>query len=140
MIAKQSVGCGVAAWLRIAALGIATLEMAALVIGVCPGVCAPGASAEDLRMSVQAGNEQLASGDAKQDQGQDKDKKDEKKDDKKDDKKDEKKGLPLKADHKITFNTDEGTWLSLDVSRGGRDGSANHQVQADANDAAQGTT
>jgi len=37
-----------------------------------------------------------------------------KKDDK--DKKDEKKGLPLKSDRKIFFTTDEGTWLSLDVS------------------------
>ena len=44
--------------------------------------------------------------------GQEKDKKDEKKTDKKD----EKKGLPLKSDRKIEFTTDEGTWLSLDVS------------------------
>src|SRR6202041_3257441 len=52
---------------------------------------------------------------------QDKDKKDEKKDDKdkKDDKK-EKKGLPLKPDRKIEFTTDEGTWLSLDVSPDGK--------------------
>ncbi len=49
-------------------------------------------------------------------------KKDGKKDDEKkdDEKKDEKKGLPLKPDHKITFTTDEGTWLSLDVSPDGK--------------------
>jgi Tol biopolymer transport system component len=47
---------------------------------------------------------------------QDKDKKEEKKDDKKD----EKKGLPLKSDRKISFTTDEGTWLSLDVSPDGK--------------------
>jgi len=41
----------------------------------------------------------------------------EKKEDKNDDKKkDEKKGLPLKSERKIEFTTDEGTWLSLDVS------------------------
>lgn len=40
--------------------------------------------------------------------------------DKKDDKKDEKKGLPLKPDRKISFTTDEGTWLSLDVSPDGK--------------------
>jgi Tol biopolymer transport system component len=51
-----------------------------------------------------------------QDTSQEKDKKDEKKDDKKD----EKKGLPLKADRKISFTTDEGTWLSLDVSPDGK--------------------
>ena len=48
------------------------------------------------------------------------DKKDEKKDDKKDDKDKEKKGLPLKPDRKIEFTTDEGTWLSLDVSPDGK--------------------
>ncbi len=47
---------------------------------------------------------------------QDKDKKEEKKDEKKD----EKKGLPLKSDRKIEFTTDEGTWLSLDVSPDGK--------------------
>ena len=52
------------------------------------------------------------------DQDQDKDK--DKKDDKKDEKKDEKKGLPLKSDRKVTFTTDEGTWLSLDVSPDGK--------------------
>src|SRR5437667_7453894 len=39
-----------------------------------------------------------------------------KKDEKKEEKKEEKKGLPLKSDRKIEFTTDEGTWLSLDVS------------------------
>ena len=47
-------------------------------------------------------------------------KEDEKKDAKKDDKKDEKKGLPLKPGRKIEFTTDEGTWLSLDVSPDGK--------------------
>src|SRR3984893_4476173 len=47
---------------------------------------------------------------------QEKDKKEQKKNEKKTDKKDEKKGLPLKSDRKIEFTTDEGTWLSLDVS------------------------
>jgi Tol biopolymer transport system component len=51
---------------------------------------------------------------------QDKDKKEEKKDEKKGDKKEEKKGLPLKAERKIEFTTDEGTWLSLDISPDGR--------------------
>jgi len=54
------------------------------------------------------------------DLAQEKDQKEEKKDEKKDDKKDEKKGLPLKSDRKITFTTDEGTWLSLDVSPDGK--------------------
>jgi Tol biopolymer transport system component len=42
--------------------------------------------------------------------------------DKKEEKKDEeeKKGLPLKPDRKIEFTTDEGTWLSLDVSPDGK--------------------
>jgi Tol biopolymer transport system component len=43
-----------------------------------------------------------------------------KKEEKKDEKKDEKKGLPLKSDRKISFTTDEGTWLSLDVSPDGK--------------------
>src|SRR6266481_4547984 len=43
-----------------------------------------------------------------------------KKEEKKDDKKDEKKGLPLKSDRKVSFTTDEGTWLSLDVSPDGK--------------------
>src|SRR5579863_1926191 len=38
---------------------------------------------------------------------------------KKEEKKDEKK-LPLKPDRKIEFTTDEGTWLSLDVSPDGK--------------------
>jgi len=50
----------------------------------------------------------------------DQDKDQDKKDDKKDEKKDEKKGLPLKSDRKVTFTTDEGTWLSLDVSSDGK--------------------
>ncbi len=40
--------------------------------------------------------------------------------DKKEEKKDEKKGLPLKPTRKIEFTTDEGTWLSLDVSPDGK--------------------
>src|SRR5436190_10473087 len=50
---------------------------------------------------------------------QEKDKKEENKDEKKNEKKDEKKGLPLKSDRKVEFTTDEGTWLSLDVSPDG---------------------
>src|SRR5437773_6968554 len=42
------------------------------------------------------------------------------KDEKKDEKKEEKKGLPLKSDRKVEFTTDEGTWLSLDVSPDGK--------------------
>ena len=44
----------------------------------------------------------------------------EKREEKKDEKKDEKKGLPLKPDRKVEFTTDEGTWLSLDVSPDGK--------------------
>src|SRR5712692_6825007 len=51
---------------------------------------------------------------------QDKDKMEEKKDEKKEEKKDEKKGLPLKSGRKVEFTTDEGTWLSLDVSPDGK--------------------
>src|SRR5258708_6429569 len=43
-----------------------------------------------------------------------------KKEEKKDEKKDEKKGLPLKSGRKVEFTTDEGTWLSLDVSPDGK--------------------
>jgi Tol biopolymer transport system component len=43
----------------------------------------------------------------------------EKKDEKKDEKKEEKK-LSLKPDRKIEFTTDEGTWMSLDVSPDGK--------------------
>src|SRR5947209_976075 len=53
-------------------------------------------------------------------QDSDKGKSEDKKDTKKDEKKDDKKGLPLKSDHKIEFTTDEGTWLSLDVSPDGK--------------------
>jgi Tol biopolymer transport system component/imidazolonepropionase-like amidohydrolase len=48
---------------------------------------------------------------------QDPKKEDEKKDDKKDKKEEE---LPLKTDKKIEFTTDEGTWMSLDVSPDGK--------------------
>src|SRR5215813_2807687 len=42
-------------------------------------------------------------------------------DEKKDDSKEKKEeGLPLKTDKKIEFTTDEGTWMSLDVSSDGR--------------------
>jgi Tol biopolymer transport system component len=44
----------------------------------------------------------------------------EKKEEKKEGKKDEKKGLSLKPARKIEFTTDEGTWLSLDVSPDGK--------------------
>jgi len=44
----------------------------------------------------------------------------EKEEEKKDEKKDEKKGLPLKSDRKVSFTTDEGTWLSLDVAPDGK--------------------
>ncbi|MGB7283718.1 MAG: amidohydrolase family protein [Candidatus Acidiferrum sp.] len=46
--------------------------------------------------------------------------KQDKKDEKGAEKKDEKKGLPLKPTRKIEFTTDEGTWLSLDVSPDGQ--------------------
>ncbi|HET7258357.1 MAG TPA: amidohydrolase family protein [Candidatus Acidoferrum sp.] len=42
------------------------------------------------------------------------------KSDAKEGKKDEKKGMPLKSARKIEFTTDEGTWLSLDVSPDGK--------------------
>jgi dipeptidyl aminopeptidase/acylaminoacyl peptidase len=42
----------------------------------------------------------------------------EKKDEKKDEKKEE--TLPLKTTHKISFTTDEGTWMSLDISPDGK--------------------
>src|SRR5450432_2969557 len=49
------------------------------------------------------------------------DKKEAKKDDKKEkDDKDDKKVLPLKGTRKIEFTTDQGTWLSLDVSPDGK--------------------
>jgi len=43
---------------------------------------------------------------------------DEKKDDKKDEKKEE--TLPLKTTRKVSFTTDEGTWMSIDVSPDGK--------------------
>src|SRR2546428_12625869 len=46
--------------------------------------------------------------------------KDEKKEEKREEKKEEKKGLPLKSERKIEFTTDEGTWMSLDVSPDGK--------------------
>jgi Tol biopolymer transport system component/imidazolonepropionase-like amidohydrolase len=95
MIAKRTGVCGFAIWLGIAAL------LWALAVG-----------ARAARAHLQVVTEQLTAVVAEQDQEQDKDKKD--------DKKDEKKGLPLKPDHKITFTTDEGTWLSLDVSPDGK--------------------
>src|SRR5690349_11114610 len=52
-----------------------------------------------------------------QDQPKPEDKKEEKKDDKKDEKKPEE--LPLKPAETIKFTTDEGTWMSLDVSPDG---------------------
>ena len=74
--------------------------VAALVLGVIfGGAAAPRATAKRQDIA-----------------GQEKDKKDEKKDEKKE----EKKGLPLKPARKIEFTTDEGTWLSLDVSPDGK--------------------
>jgi len=95
-----------------------------VVVALLFAMGAPAICAESLR-GLQTGPDQqsLVLGD-EQDHGQvqpqDKDKKEDKKDETKDDKKDEKKGLPLKPDHKITFTTDEGTWLSLDVSPDGK--------------------
>lgn len=43
-----------------------------------------------------------------------------KEDDKKDDAKKKEEGLPLKTDKTIEFTTDEGTWMSLDVSSDGK--------------------
>src|SRR5258708_21892743 len=57
---------------------------------------------------------------AKRQDAAEQEKQEEKKDEKKEEKKDEKKGLPLKSDRKIEFTTDEGTWLSLDVSPDGK--------------------
>jgi Tol biopolymer transport system component len=45
---------------------------------------------------------------------------DEKKDDKKQEEKKKDEELPLKADGKVEFTTDEGTWMSLDVSSDGQ--------------------
>jgi Tol biopolymer transport system component len=104
--------------------GLAGLMAMVVAGGLAVTVSAPGVRAAEPRAQVRAGAEQLLVGPDETQQEQDKDRKDEKKDDKKDDKKDEKKdekkGLPLKPDHKITFTTDEGTWLSLDVSPDGK--------------------
>src|SRR6267378_3554730 len=67
---------------------------------------------------------------AKRQDAAEKNKQEEKKDEKKEEKKDEKKGLPLKSDRKMEFTTDEGTWLSLDVSP---DGTGVKQVSKDPN-------
>ena len=56
---------------------------------------------------------------AKQEEASAQDRQD-KKEEKKEEKKDEKKGLSLKPTRKIEFTTDEGTWLSLDVSPDGK--------------------
>ena len=100
-----------------ATVGFVAAGALAVVIG------APELRAAEPRAQILVGGEQQVAIPETADesrQEQDKDKKDEKKDEKKDDKKDEKKGLPLKPDHKITFTTDEGTWLSLDVSPDGK--------------------
>ncbi len=108
---------------RMGVSGLAGL-MAMVVAGALAATMgAPTLRAAESRAQILVGGEQQADIPATTDetrQQQDKDKKDEKKDDKKDDKQDEKKGLPLKPDHKITFTTDEGTWLSLDVSPDGK--------------------
>src|SRR6266478_7021317 len=75
-----------------------------VVLAMVLGVTSSGASAR----SAAAERQDLAA--------QEKDKKEEKKDEKKD----EKKGLPLKSGRKVEFTTDEGTWLSLDVSPDGK--------------------
>ncbi len=84
------------------------LSASFVVLAMVLGVTSSGASAR----SAAAKRQDLAA--------QEKDKKDEKKDEKKEDKKDEKKGLPLKSGRKVEFTTDEGTWLSLDVSPDGK--------------------
>lgn len=50
---------------------------------------------------------------------QDEKKDDEKKEEKKDDKKKSEEGLPMKAEGMVKFTTNEGTWMSLDVSPDG---------------------
>ena len=69
-----------------------------------------------VMFGTSVGHARLSSAFARQDTGGAQEKKEEKKDEKKD----EKKGLPLKSDRKIEFSTDEGTWLSLDVSPDGK--------------------
>jgi Tol biopolymer transport system component len=95
MIAKQVKRSRASMWISVMMMFLA---------GIAGGVRPAGALAK--------------SNDARGQEGKD-EKKEEKKDDKKDDKK-EKKGLPLKPDRKIEFTTDEGTWLSLDVSPDGK--------------------
>src|SRR5260221_4949672 len=94
MSAKQPSLRGLAAW----------FVVLAMVLGVI--------FADEMSVNASAKRQYIAE--------QEKDKKEEKKDDKKDKKKDEKKGLPLKSDRKVEFTTDEGTWLSLDVSPDGK--------------------
>ena len=104
MIFKQSWWCGLARWSALT-----------LTAALAFGYGRQSAQAGQLGRDIGA-----AAAPATEDQEQDKDKKEAKKDDKKDEKKDEKKGLPLKSDRKVTFSTDEGTWLSLDVSPDGK--------------------
>ena len=105
MRVKQSMRCGLAMWLAVVA--------ALFSIGVgAPGIYGDTSHTQFDSLAAQAA--------ALDEPDQEKDKKEEQKDDKKDDKKGEKKGLPLKSDRKITFTTDEGTWLSLDVSPDGK--------------------
>jgi Tol biopolymer transport system component len=103
MIARHSGVCG---WAAVAAAVVLAMSATMVRAGASPAAMQYGITSAAYASS----------------QDQDKDKSDEKKDDKKDDKdkKDEKKGLPLKSDRKITFTTDEGTWLSLDVSPDGK--------------------
>src|ERR1700683_139285 len=65
-------------------------------------------------LALLAGRVTTTNASAKPDDPPAQDKKQENKDDK------EKKGLPLKPARKIEFTTDEGTWLSLDVSPDGK--------------------
>ncbi|HEY2351657.1 MAG TPA: amidohydrolase family protein [Candidatus Acidoferrum sp.] len=123
---------GFAAWSRagVAAAGITAAGLAATMLAatVILAMSAPGLRAEAWRGEALRAPLQLAAAEATQaaselqqsstQDSQDKDKKKDK--DKKDDKKDEKKGLSLKPARKITFTTDEGTWLSLDVSADGK--------------------
>src|SRR5882757_4010901 len=67
-----------------------------------------------------AGVSRARTQDIPQNGAQDLEQEKEKKEEKKDEKKDEKKGLPLKSDRKVSFTTDEGTWLSLDVAPDGK--------------------
>jgi Tol biopolymer transport system component len=102
-------GNGLAGWRGAVALGALTLAWG-YSIADAHSLAAPQL---DAREALRTGQEPDESADAVSD-----DEKKDKKDDK--DKKDEKKGLPLKGDRKISFSTDEGTWLSLDVSPDGK--------------------